>query len=215
MSGTGKVDNDYFGAKLALRRYFLRTYHAGQTTKVFDACQATGQLWKTLRQEFAVSYFGVDRTPQPGRLQIDSARVLATPGWSFDVIDVDTYGAPWTHWEQILRHGRAPVSVFLTIGSTMFNGSTDNVALRAIGLGPIISKIPPSFRRRLDELGVDYCLAMSYTYRWRVVDAQEAPRGRSARYLGLHLVPEAVGTSVPNPQATGHHPAPASPFPRT
>jgi hypothetical protein len=191
----GKVDNDNFGAKLTLRRHFLRRYHVtpdGQPTRVFDACQATGQLWKALRGEFGVQYFGVDLTPQKGRLKIDSTRVLATPGWSFDVVDVDTYGSPWAQWEQVLRHGRAPVTVFLTIGSTMFSGSTDNVALRALGLGPVLHLIPPSLRRRFDELGVQYCLALCHRYGWRVVEALEAPRGRSARYLGVHLRPLSI-----------------------
>jgi hypothetical protein len=191
MTGAGKVDNDNFGAKLSLRRHFLRRYHASTRPRVFDACQATGQLWKTLRVEFPARYFGVDKTSAAGRLQIDSVRVLATPGWSFDVIDVDTYGAPWSHWEQILRNGRAPVTVFLTIGSTMFSGATDNAALRAIGLGALASRLPTSMRRRLDKMAVDYCLAMTYLHSWHVVEAQEAPAGRSARYFGLHITPSA------------------------
>lgn len=200
MSDT-KTDNDNFAGKLALRRYFLRRYHEGRTPLVFDACQATGQLWKALRTEFAVTYFGVDHVAQPGRLRIESERVLATPGWQFDVIDVDTYGSPWLHWEQIMKHGRAPVTVFLTIGSSMFGGSTDNAALRAVGLGRVVKRLPPSMRKKLDRIAVDACLALSFRHGWKVVDAQEAPPGRSARYLGLYMVRSAAISAVPNPHA--------------
>lgn len=213
MSDT-KTDNDNFAGKLALRRYFLRRYHEGRTPLVFDACQATGQLWKALRTEFTVTYFGVDHVAQPGRLRIESERVLATPGWQFDVIDVDTYGSPWLHWEQIMKHGRAPVTVFLTIGSSMFGGSTDNAALRAIGLGRVVKRLPPSMRKKLDRIAVDACLALTFTHGWEVVDAQEAPPGRSARYLGLHMVRRAASHSVPNPHALNPNTGPSEHTPR-
>lgn len=91
-----KTDNKDPSAKLELRRYFLRKYHAGEPIHVLDCCQATGFLWRTLRQEFPIaSYWGLDLKPKKGRLQIDSTRVLEQNGWKQNVVDVDTYGSPW------------------------------------------------------------------------------------------------------------------------
>jgi hypothetical protein len=93
-----KTDNHDPRAKLELRRYFLRKYHGDGLARVLDCCQGSGLLWGTLRQEFECeSYWGLDLKRKPGRLSIDSSRVLAQPGWPQDVIDIDTYGSPWKH----------------------------------------------------------------------------------------------------------------------
>ena len=115
-----KTDNDNLEAKLELRRHFMRTYHADGLARVFDCCQGSGTIWGRLRREFTVArYWGADQKRRAGRLKIDSARVLEAPGWSDDVLDVDTYGAPWRHWWAILEHGRGPLTVFLTVGRGM------------------------------------------------------------------------------------------------
>jgi hypothetical protein len=193
-SDSPKIDNGALGTKLALRRHFLRRFHAAQPPRVFDACQATGVLWSRLRAEFPVaSYWGVDLTPKRGRLTIDSTRVLAQPGWDFDVVDIDTYGSPWAHWAALLPNLRAPATVFLTIGTTQYSGSVCAAARDVLGLGGFAARgvrLPISFGRKLSALAVDYCLALTYTYRVRVVRAVEAPPAGSARYFGLHIEPE-------------------------
>lgn len=192
MSTQPKTDNDHFGAKVTLRRYFLERYHTGtngQPALVFDACQATGQLWSALRRDFRCQYWGVDKTPMKGRLKIDSSRVLEQPGWKFTVVDVDTYGSPFAHWEAILKNAKHPVTVFLTIRSAGMAGAADGALKRLIGLGALAQRVPVSMGPKLTEIGVAHCLAMSYTYGHDVIECREAPRGRTARYIGIRLEP--------------------------
>src|SRR6266576_3131176 len=137
-----KTDNTSPAAKLELRRYFLRAYHATEPIHVLDCCQATGFLWRTLRKEFPLaSYWGLDLKPKKGRLKLDSVRVLAQPGWPQNVVDVDTYGSPWKHWTALLPHVTKPLTVFLTIGHAHRLG-IDSVTLETLGLGAL--KIPPA-----------------------------------------------------------------------
>jgi hypothetical protein len=200
MSTQPKTDNDHFGSKLALRRHFLRHYHTGddgQPAVVFDACQATGQLWSTLRAEFVVKYWGVDRTPMRGRLKIDSARVLEQPGWRFTVVDIDTYGSPFAHWLAVLKEARHPVTVFLTIGSAGIAGAADGALKELLGLGRLAKRVPVGMGNKLTDIGVAYCLAMSYTYGHHVIECREAPRGKTARYIGIRLVPQETRSAGP------------------
>jgi hypothetical protein len=117
MTKESKCDNSHFSAKVLLRRHFLEKYHAAGRFTVFDSCQGSGLLWKELRRTFDCDYWGVDLKRKPGRLKIDSARVLGQPGIAFDVVDVDTYGHPWSQYFALLKNHRGPaVTVFLTIG---------------------------------------------------------------------------------------------------
>jgi len=181
---TTQTDNDNLPAKLALRRHFLDRYGAAS---VFDACQGSGVLWKILRTEYQVErYWGVDKKEARGRLTIDSARVLESPGWTFDVVDVDTYDEPWAHWFHVLENGRADVTVFLTIGLVRMGGG--QLSGRALDQLGIPFDIPPGLKGQLSPLAVEACLASALLHGWEVAETQEAPRGRSARYLGLRLV---------------------------
>ncbi len=117
-----KIDNSNLADKLGLRRYFLDRYHKGREIKVFDACQGRQVLWGILRKEYSCRYWGVDTKKKKGRLKVNSERVLAEAGWDFDVIDVDTYGQPWRHWESIIKNGSRDVTVFLTIGMVAVGG---------------------------------------------------------------------------------------------
>jgi len=195
------IDHDNFGAKLALRRYFLRTYHgagsACPTPYVFDACQATGQLWKALRAEFTIAqYFGVDLTLQRGRLCVDSTRVLASPGWSFDVIDVDTYGTPWNHWEHILRHGTQDATVFLTVGRKG-NTQAPRAILHDLGMGRIVALLPHSMCMRVYPMALLAQFARALKFGWRVVEVREARKGNTAQYFGVRLERVPVTPDVP------------------
>ena len=120
MMADKKTDNSHLETKLELRREMLRKYQGKGSLAVIDCCQGSGVIWSILREEFKLgSYWGLDTKKAPGRLQIDSARVLCQPGWRADVIDVDTYGAPWAHWEALLPNVTGAVTIFLTIGQTM------------------------------------------------------------------------------------------------
>lgn len=186
-----KTDNGHLAHKLALRRHFLTKYHRETPPRVFDCCQGSQVIWTQLRSEFEVStYWGVDLKPKRGRLKLDSQRVLNQPGWAFDVIDCDTYGAPRIHWQAIARHLSQPATVFLTIGSTLFHGSTDNAALRAMGLGAFTKKLPSSFRRFLSPISTHFALTeVQVSCNIRIVDAVEAIAGGNARYIGVRVEP--------------------------
>ena len=111
-----KTDNSNLAAKLALRRWFLDRFHAGRAFSVFDACQGSGLIWSELAKSYEFEYWGVDTKRSPGRLAVDSRRILSLPGIGADVVDIDTYGSPWRHWMMLLPNVIRPASVFLTEG---------------------------------------------------------------------------------------------------
>ena len=185
-----KTDNHNPKAKLDLRRYFLRKYHADGPIHVMDCCQGSGVLWNTLREEFAVdSYWGLDLKPKKGRLKIDSTRILAQPGWMQNVIDIDTYGSPWKHWAAMLPNIVRPTTVFLTWGSHSLEvlGSLER---QAIGLN-LRAVIPTAFWPKLQLLGfsVPYLLTTGLV-NITIADALQAESEGTARYLGIRLEPQ-------------------------
>ena len=196
---TKKTDNHSPGAKLDLRRYFLRKYHA-RPANVLDCCQGSGVLWKKLRQEFPLAgYMGVDLKPKKGRLKIDSSRILAQPGWPQDVIDVDTYGNPWKHWFALLDHCVRPLTVFLTWGSVA-NGPGSKASdeeLDALGMRPLKGNLPASFTLKIIRpLSFSYCLHVCSRYKLSLVEAVEAASDGNARYVGVRLEPKENGQAV-------------------
>lgn len=183
---TAKTDNHDPRAKLELRRFFLRKYHADHPPDVLDCCQGGGVLWKKLREEFPVrSYWGVDVKPKKGRLKLDSVRILAQPGWPQNVVDVDTYGSPWKHWEAMLPNVQRPLTVFLTIGQWQMG--TDSKIFTAIGLQGV--NVPPGIAVKLHGIAVNYCLTRGYEYCKIMVEAVEAVSDGNARYIGVRLEP--------------------------
>ena len=183
-----KTDNSYLRTKLELRRHFLRRYPG--ELRVLDCCQGSGQVWGRLRREFRLAtYWGVDKKKQRGRLQMDSVRILAQPGWRENVIDVDTFGSPWEHWAMICRNLCHPATVFLTDGFVPVNGVglLSQAAQEALGVASL--NTPIGLKGRLHALSVDYCLAQARP-RLKIVEAAEGkPHGRNARYLGVRLEP--------------------------
>lgn len=183
-----RVDNGDLEAKLELRRYFLSKYHTGaEKPRVLDCCQGSGVIWGRLRKEFELaSYWGLDVKPKAGRLKIDSARVLAQPGWKENVIDVDTYGSPWKHWVGMQPNVERPLSVFLTIGQWQMG--TDSKILEALGLGRV--RIPPGIAVKLHELAVRYLLTTGCTRYISIIEAKEVVSLGNARYLGIRIEPK-------------------------
>ena len=187
-----KTDNGHLFAKLDLRRYFLRKYHADGAARVMDCCAGSGRLWNTLRREFVVSsYWAMDVKPKPGRLKIDSSRVLAQSGWAENVIDVDTYGSPWKHWEGIAANIAHPVTVFLTIGqlTTGTVGSLGHLPLEYMGLKKFARTLPAGFHVKLRSHVVRYAMKRATDNGVRIVEAIEAEAVGNARYIGVRLEP--------------------------
>lgn len=192
-------------AKLAVRRYFLNRYYpdarigrelhdgvAQPKPNVFDACAAGGEVWGQLRREYRVRYWGVDLKPQTkGTLKIDSTRILAQPSLPFNIVDVDTFGSPWRHWLEMLPNIRKPTTVFLTLGD-VGNVGVDAVHLDTLawlGLDKIMARVPVALRWKVAAYSVDAMLSAPYAYNLKPVDVMEAARSRTARYLGVRLVP--------------------------
>lgn len=187
-----KTDNADPAAKLALRRYFLDKYHSEDPPHVLDCCQGGGLLWARLRAEYSIgSYWGVDIKPRKGRLRLDSVRILQQPGWPQNVVDVDTYGSPWKHWEALLPRISRPTTVFLTIGQKVTGtvGRMSKEAIGALGLKKLQRKLPAAFHVKLRFLALSYCLTRSYVYGITVTEAVEAVSTGNARYVGVRLDP--------------------------
>ncbi|MGD9632556.1 MAG: hypothetical protein AB7G28_22720 [Pirellulales bacterium] len=192
-----KTDNGDMGAKLSLRRYFLRTYHADDPPRVIDCCSGSGRIWAQLRREFDVaSYWPLDVKPQKGRLRVDSTRVIAQRGWTENVVDVDTYGSPWKHWDALLPCVMQPTTVFLTFGQlrTGTVGSLGDLPLRYMGLGKLAKRLPAGFHVKLRELVLPYAFRRAQDFRVSIVDARECSAG-NARYIGVRLNPAAPHSS--------------------
>jgi hypothetical protein len=184
-----KTDNHNLPAKLALRRYFLRKYHSSGPAHVLDCCQGGGVLWKVLRKEFAVaSYWGVDLKPRKGRLKIDSTRILAQTGWPQNVVDIDTYGSPWKHWEAMLPNVSRPTTVFLTSGMVALGGTSLTKEVKeALGLGGIMP--PKAIVAKLQAIAASYCLARACNHNIIISEAIEAVSDGNACYIGVRLEP--------------------------
>jgi len=184
--GRSQRDNSRLDVKLALRRYFLDRYHTGPAAapiQVLDCCQGDGALWRTLRTEFPVaSYWGLDRKAKPGRLRMDSQRLLGQAGWTATVVDIDTYGSPWGHWAALLPHAPGSVTVFLTVGQAGMG--TDRAVVRALG---IPFRLSPGLARHVLALGERYLLARAWACRFTIREARQAGPYGVMRYLGLRL----------------------------
>jgi hypothetical protein len=176
-------------AKLALRRHFLDKYHADQPPRVFDCCQGNALLWTQLRKEYDVaSYWGVDLEPKKGRLKINSIRVLNQPGWAYDVIDVDTFGSPWDHYDAILRNLKRPATVFLTIGR---EGGGRILHSNAFG-GKYLklpARTPDLLKVRVAIESVDKLIWRCTEFGLHPEEACMAVSDASAGYYGVRLVP--------------------------
>jgi hypothetical protein len=188
-----KTDNSDLRAKLELRRHFLRKYHSDDPPQVLDCCQGSGLLWNQLRQEFPIAgYWGLDLKKRKGRLRLNSVRVLQQAGWPQNVVDIDTYGAPWKHWMALLPHVERAVTVFLTIGQWQMG--TDRLILDAVGASRL--RLSPGIACKLHRLATSYLLTMAYDYGIRLREAVEAVSTGHARYLGVRLEPSGNGATV-------------------
>lgn len=190
MAKQTKTDNHNPKAKLDLRRYFLRKYHAGTPIDVMDCCQGSGLLWNKLQEEFPVtSYWGMDLKPKKGRLKLDSSRVLEQPGWTQNVIDIDTYGSPWKHWLALLPNVARPTTVFLTIGRIIVMGGSpaSRQELDACGANFKRLALPQSFGPVIAENAISYLLSSTCDNDIITTEAVEAVSNGNARYIGLRL----------------------------
>lgn len=185
-----KTDNDNLETKLDLRRHFLSRYHQ-EPGSVFDCCQGNRVMWGRLQPEFPhLKYWGVDIKHKPGRLKVDSQRLLEM-GLQADVIDVDTYGSPWSHWMALLPHVQRPCTVFLTWGMAQRGGATSVGKFMSTQIVFPSLIVPESFHQHIIDHYLSIALWQPNRFGLQIVEAAEAEKeGRSARYFGLHLKPK-------------------------
>jgi hypothetical protein len=183
-----KTDNANPASKLELRRYMLRKYHVNGDIRVFECCQGSGLLWGQLQKEFVLtSRWGVDLKPKAGRLKIDSVKVLAQPGLNANVIDIDTYGAPWKHWAALLPNITEDTTVFLTSGLvTMGGGSTLSREARAAAGIPEDWNLSPVFTGWILEYSTSHLLTMGCGD-CTIEEVAESTRGKNARYFAVRI----------------------------
>lgn len=180
------MENSHLKAKLDLRRHFLGRYHSAGERSVFDAFQAKGLLWSILRKEFPLkSYWGVDLVEKKGRVKVDSARVLAQPGWKANIVDLDAYGSPWKHWLGVLENAPGSVTVFLTVGSRKGIQRRPLMKWEQQLLG-IPFKLPRAIGANLVPRSLDWMLAKACD-RFEVIECLEALPFTTARYFGARL----------------------------
>jgi len=186
MKTTSKqTDNKHLIVKLELRRYFLTKY--AEPFRVFDCCQGDGVIWSTLQREFPIeNYYGVDLKPKPGRLKIDSLKILQQPGWTDNVIDIDTYGAPWSHWEAVVRHCERPLTVFLTWGRLNMT-ATENALEQKMG---IPFDVPSSLSSQLGAEAVRWAFHTNQCNLVEVKEALEPTYKSRTRYFGARIEPK-------------------------
>jgi hypothetical protein len=178
-----------------LRRYFLEKYHKEGRIDVLDACEGEGVLWGALVEEYEVaSYWGLDLKPKRGRVKADSVRILAVKAMPQNVIDIDTYGSPWKHWNALVPNIWQPVTVFLTAGLNRLGGGT-HVALRAMGMGRLVGLVPASLVSKINFNALGALIGVPCRdHSIEIVEAKEMPSGKehmgtSVRYFGIRLQP--------------------------
>lgn len=184
-----KSDNANLPAKLDLRRHFLRKYHADGAARVMDCCAGSGRIWFQLRREFVIaSYWAIDTKPKPGRLKVDSSRILAQPGLAENVIDIND-GRPWEKWGALLPNVAQPTTVFLTLG----HGGHGRIRIRgddllAIGLSASMAeKLSGAITYQLLQPVIRHHLGRAISAGLRVIEAIEADCGKNIRCFGLRL----------------------------
>ena len=182
-----KIDNGNLEAKLELRRYFLRKLVESKTPiNVMDCCAGNGAMWAKLRAEFPVaSYLGCDKKNVRGKLKVDSARILRLPGWTQNVIDIDTYGSPFGHFQQLIHNCRHDVIIFLTKGASAMPRFC-RADTELLGLGGLC--LPRSLQVNLVAHILPHALAAARRRGFKIGEAWEAFPQSNARYLGLELI---------------------------
>jgi hypothetical protein len=186
-----QTDNSNLFAKLTLRRRVIATELPGVPLRVIDCCQGSGLLWSRLREEFPIeTYWGIDRKAKPGRMTIDSVRVLSGP-LTANVIDIDTYGSPWDHWVALLPNVTARMVVFLTIGYFGGLGRLGKTALQPLGLASI--HVPMVMQRRLLDRSIGACLALPLKRGLSVTvwTTKPSTKARNAQYFAALVEPRA------------------------
>lgn len=177
---------DNLVAKLNLRRHFLLKYPGDFS--VFDCFQGDGETWAILRREFELeSYWGVDPKAKKGRMKIDSLDVIRQPGFSQNVVDVDTNASPWRHYVALAGVITKPTTVFM---SWAVGKANEPMLASAIGLDRLKVDPPKACFEFLSDWALPFVLGLA-TSHCEVLECKEAvTSSKSHRFFGLRLNPK-------------------------
>jgi len=197
MSTATKTDNASLPEKLAIRRRVLDAL-GDEQLDVLDCCQGSGVLWANLRREYRVGrYTGLDVKPKPGRLKVDSERVVGRMSPSYNVIDIDTYGSPIWHWLNLLPKLTRRTAVFLTWGRRGGQTGAPKPLIRIIfGRETVHPKAPHTLIDKVvNRLGTPVALSAAFGYN---VTYEFGPvriaRATGTEYIGAIIKPAPGGT---------------------
>lgn len=183
-----QIDSSHLRWKLTLRRAYLTKYGC---RNVIDCCQGQGVIWKILRKEFDVQYVGFDRKSRTGKAQVDdSARVLSIPGHTWDVIDIDTYGAPWKHLYAAAKTITIPTTIFLTVGRKGSIYSLPIEERKALALN-FSKPVPVPLQVRLHERAMRLILSqLPSKFRLEIIECSMVEYYmRETTYIALRVEP--------------------------
>jgi len=122
------TDNRSIADKVLLRSMVIKKAQL-EPVRVLDLFAGEGNIWNEMRRKnnsahVAVeSYTPIDRVArQPGQIRFKiTPRLFEALDLSrFNVVDVDTYGDPFSIWHEILFHITCPTAVFLTRGRVTY-----------------------------------------------------------------------------------------------
>lgn len=118
-----KTDNRSLADKQYLRKRLIREAQL-EPLRVLDLFSGEGHIWSGLKKQLHVeSYTPIDKEHrQDGqiRMKITPRIILALDLSRYNVIDVDTYGDPWTIWTELLPLIRQKTAIFLTRGKVTY-----------------------------------------------------------------------------------------------
>lgn len=154
------TENSNLPLKLSLRQKLL-DISGFEEYKVIDCCTAKGMIWNNLKKKYKVtSYLPFDTNPQlPGTIRMDSIKALNQIDIAkYNVIDIDTFGEPWKHYEIALNKLKSDTIIYLTIGiNKVCGGSISNKAKEMMGI-PLDWHIP--MNDKLAKKHISFLLTM-------------------------------------------------------
>jgi len=176
-------DNSHFDIKLDIRKKYLNKYGGNA---VLDCCQGDMRLWGELRKEYPnLKYMGVDLKPKRGRHKVDSARLLKIEGIVWDVVDIDTYGNPFDHYQNLCTTLNHECTVFLTYGTSVGGlTQTSNAQKSMIGLP---RKTPTVLAYKAVKKYIDICIHSCRRYGIIPSDIIEVKPSDTVCYYAMRL----------------------------
>ncbi len=182
--------------KVQLRKTLLKDFSKNYAINVLDCCAGHQLVWKALRKDFEVeSYLPLDIQNIQGVTRADSVRWIRDVGLgAANVVDVDTFGEPWVHYDAILsaEWGQKDILVFLTLVHGLGEvGGISNMALKMSGMKTTWQKHVPRLsddtRRIIDHRCLASCFEKGIFIKSFVEYQPTSKTNKNTMYYGLWL----------------------------